>query len=180
MFIKNTEIKSPLHEIVKRSKVLNKRKPEPPKLNDVDKKHLWQTGGRVTNAKLSLRIFGDDLVPKDISALLQCVPTHAFKKNDVVPDDKYHRVAPIGSWILKGRLSSENDINAQILYLFSMVTDDLNVWQSINEKYDTGLFCGIFMDDWNEGIELSSEVLNKISERRLKLEFDIYSDQSNS
>ena len=37
------------------------------------------------------------------------------------------------------------------------------------------MFFGLFMDAWNEGFDISSNMLKKLSDRNIKISFDIYS-----
>jgi hypothetical protein len=37
------------------------------------------------------------------------------------------------------------------------------------------IFCGLFLNEWNQGFELSSKLLKELSTRNLKIGFDLYS-----
>ncbi len=79
------------------------QKPPPPKASDIkDPSHLIRVGGPVDRACVSLRFFGDTLVPEELTQLLGCQPTEARRKGDVIPDKRYHRVASTGTWRLEG------------------------------------------------------------------------------
>lgn len=60
-------------------------RPDPPRLEDVDPATLISVGGPVDDVKVHLRLFGDDLIPDEVSAQLGAEPTEAFRKGDPRP-----------------------------------------------------------------------------------------------
>lgn len=152
-------------------------KPKPPKLDDVDERYRWQTGGEIKKVSVSLRFIGDELNPDEVTSMLKCQPTKAFRKGNTIPDEKYQRTATTGGWILQSSLSDRENIEKHIIALFSSVSNEMHIWQYLTGRYRADLFIGIFMEDWNQGIELSSDLIKQITERHLKLSFDIYCDQ---
>jgi hypothetical protein len=46
------------------------------------------------------------------------------------------------------------------------------------EKYEVDVFCGIFVDGWNRGFNLSPALMKKLAERYLELDVDIYCNGS--
>jgi hypothetical protein len=55
-------------------------------------KTVYLTGGEVDKTSVSLRFSSDTLDPDEISNLLDCRPTHSYRKGDVLPD-RYGRIA---------------------------------------------------------------------------------------
>ncbi len=51
------------------------------------------------------------------------------------------------------------NINHQISEIFRKLPIDIEIWREINKKYDIDLFCGLFLRNVNEGVELSLESL---------------------
>ena len=84
----------------------------PPKidLENIDPNRLWVFGGAIDSSCAGLRIFGDSLIPEEVTNLLGCEPTEARRKGDVIPDTHYHRIAETGSWILDDDLPATADI----------------------------------------------------------------------
>lgn len=159
---------------------MDEMKNRPPDLNDVDPSHLWQIGGAIRKFSASLRFFGDDLIPERISSMLGCQPTIAYKKGDIIPNEKYHRLAATGSWILKGDLPEGEQIENQIVRLLSLVSDDLGAWFYLTNNFHADIFLGVFMESWNQGVELSHNLMLQICNRHLKLGFDIYCSEQSS
>jgi hypothetical protein len=125
---------------------------------------------------VSLRIFGDDLDPDEISRMLMCEPTDKIKKGEIIVGRATgnQRISPFGSWRLESAEDESLDLEEQILKLLSCVIRDPEVWSQLTQKYKVDLFCGLFLDDLNRGFSLSPEVLKELAERNLELGFDIY------
>ncbi len=122
---------------------------------------------------VTLRLFGDDLDPDEVSRKLGGQPTLARRKGDVIPDET-KRVAETGSWLLSSERQSKNTLESQIEALFNRLTADVAVWRDLAGRYHADLFCGLWSEAWNRGLELSPEVVAAIGERGLRLGLDIY------
>ena len=150
-------------------------KPPPPKASDIDDPgRLIKMGGPVDRACVSLRFFGDSLDPQELTRLLGCQPSSSRRKGDVIPDERYHRVASTGNWLLNGELPKKTEINTQIVTLLAAVTSDLEVWRRLTKEFAADVFCGVFLDDCNRGFFLSTSAIQMLSERGIEINFDIY------
>jgi hypothetical protein len=124
----------------------------------------------------TLRISGDDLDPAEITRRLGCDPSSAQTKAKrlVGRNTGTVRIAPEGMWRLFATEREPEDLDGQIDELLSKLTDDLNVWASIAEKYELDLFCGLFMRGRNEGLSMSPKSLVALGLRQIELGLDIY------
>jgi hypothetical protein len=125
---------------------------------------------------VSLRIYGDDLVPDEITRLLGVSPTHAVIKGEKIIGRKTGdvRFAKSGMWRLCASDREPEDIDGQIREILSQVPADLAAWQSITKKYRVNLFCGLFMAESNDGLSIAPQSLVALGERGIELWFDIY------
>jgi hypothetical protein len=129
----------------------------------------------VARSAATLRISGEFLDPAEISAQLGAAPTSSHMKGDVSRTRSGHEIVrKVGLWRLKATDRVPEDIDVQIRDLLSGLTQDLATWRVLSEAYEVDLFCGLFMDDSNEGLELSSGSLTALADRGVKLGFDIY------
>jgi hypothetical protein len=133
----------------------------------------------IHHSLVALRICGDDVVPKDITEILGASPTYACAKGEagkhiVGPKVGDLRVAKSGIWKLDASDHEPEDIDGQIREIFSRVSADISVWQSITKKNRVNLSCGLFMSETNEGMSISTESLAILAERGIELWFDIY------
>ena len=130
----------------------------------------------LSKTKMSLRVIGDDLVPEEISQLLGCNPTremikgkpYSWKINGV------QRLAKSGMWRLEANDKTPGDLNAQVFELLDKLTDNLDIWAALSEKYKLDMFCGLFMESGMEGISLSSKSLLALGQRGIEIDFDMY------
>jgi hypothetical protein len=123
-----------------------------------------------------LRIFGDDLEPDDVSDLLGALPTASIRKGEVrhISSSGHAGIARSGSWRLSAEDREPGDLTAQLQEIFSQLTSDLAVWRDLTQRYQCDVFCGLFMNEMNEGETLEPGVLSMLGERGLKLALDIY------
>lgn len=123
----------------------------------------------------SLRFFGDDLDPEEITRLLGRPPTVGAKKGGAwLTSMGLEKVADRGSWRRETERRSPGDLDAQIAELFAQLTDDLEVWNDLSRRFQADIFCGLFLNEFNEGISLSPETLAAVGSRGLSLDMDIY------
>jgi hypothetical protein len=124
----------------------------------------------------SLRFFGDDLVPDEVSALLGALPTNCEIKGGQSQPNAGGRTftARTGSWRLRVDDRRPGDLDGQILELLGKLTSDLGVWRELAERFRVDVFCGLFLDEGNEGISLAPSTLHALGERGILLDFDIY------
>ncbi|MCA0909825.1 DUF4279 domain-containing protein [Qipengyuania gaetbuli] len=133
--------------------------------------------GWLKESSVSLRFFGDDLVPEEVTALLGCDPTvSATKGSTFTTSAGKSMTAQTGMWRLQQERNVPGDIEAQIVGLFAKLTDDLNVWQFLTSRFESDLFCGLWLDGFNSGQPLHARTISMISDRSLKVDLDIYGD----
>ena len=103
--------------------------------------------GTVGQSALSLRFFGDDLDPQEVSDLLGAQPTSSYRKGDVRTrtrsDGVVVRTAPDGSegirkygmWNMNAAPQEPADLDGQIYEIFGQLTDDLAVWRDLTSRF---------------------------------------------
>jgi len=131
--------------------------------------------GAFESSRASLRVFGDDLIPDEISAALGAAPTKSEIRGEVLRSiNGRERVAKCGSWRLHAAEAKPEDTNAQVRELLAKLSSDLNIWRDIAKRFEVDLFCGWFMSGSNDGVELAPETLLALGERGIALSLDIY------
>ncbi|MEP7294456.1 MAG: DUF4279 domain-containing protein [Chloroflexota bacterium] len=127
-------------------------------------------GGPSSRVSVGLRIFGDDLQPDEISLLLGCPPTKAYRKGDM--QWRSQIIANTGKWLLD--VENADKLEPVVWTLLEKLTPDPAVWSDLGSRYSVDLFCGVFFDDFNGGFGLSPKLMQALSERGLEIGFDIY------
>jgi len=129
----------------------------------------------VHNTVASLRFFGDDLDPGEITRLLGASPTVGVRKGGVwLTASGAEKIARRGSWRLNVEDRSPGNLDAQIAELFGPLTTDLAVWHELSSRFDADIFLGLFLQESNEGISLAPDTLRAVGSRGLLLDMDIY------
>jgi hypothetical protein len=125
----------------------------------------------------TLRIVGENLDPDEISALLGCAPTRSERKGEVLASKTTgrSRTLKLGAWCLEASDREPENLDAQIGEILDKLTPSMDVWQPIAERYRVDLFCGFFMRETNEGVEISPASLAALGQRKIVLGLDIYS-----
>ena len=132
--------------------------------------------GTVSRTVATLRFFGDDLLPDEITSRLGRAPSKSETKGDEWkrPNGTI-RIARWGSWRLEAADREPGNLDSQVAELLSELSDDLTVWADLTTRFRADVFCGLFLDEGNEGISLAPQTLAMLGARNLKVGLDIYS-----
>ena len=128
----------------------------------------------IARSVVALRIFGDSVIPDEVSALIGCLPTRSYRKGQVQHGSRKEYVRKTGMWLLQVDDREPEDLNAQVAELLARLTPDLTMWEHLSQQYELDLFCGLFMDESNEGIALSVPTLVALAARSIEIDFDVY------
>ena len=126
----------------------------------------------------TLRIYGDDADPDQISVLLKCTPSDSYRKGDATYPPKNLKPQRHGMWRLMAADCEPEALDSQIIGLLNQVTQDLAIWKQIAASHEVDIFCGLFMNESNEGLRLSPQTLARLAERGIALDLDIYGPAS--
>jgi len=132
--------------------------------------------GVIDHSIATLRFFGDDLVPDEITELLGATPTASCHKGQELIGSKTGvvRIAKTGSWRLSATRREPEDLESQVFEILDQLSQDLSVWAAVSSRYEPDLFCGIFMGGTNDGLPLSAKALLALGQRGISLGLDIY------
>jgi len=83
-----------------------------------------------------------------------------------------------GGWLLSVTDREPADFNSQVTELLSRVTRNLAVWANLSQQFKIDLFCGFFMKEADEGIEISAETMRMLAERGIKIGICLYAPTS--
>ena len=128
----------------------------------------------LARSRAALRLFGDDLRPEEITALLGAPPTSSRRRGEQDDRGRNPRFWPTGAWILSADDILPADPDRQIAQILGQLTADPAVWRSLAARFRIDMFCGWFMDEVNEGVSLSVATLSSLGERGILLDMDIY------
>jgi hypothetical protein len=135
---------------------------------------IGEAGGVVDDSSATLCVYGDDLEPAEVSALLGLEPTDAHRKG--------HRHGPRspparqGAWLLSVRGRAPQEPSHRLRELLARLPNDPAVWSELRSRYTARIFVGVFMEAWNCGFDLPAELMGHLARTGLVVEFDIYAD----
>ncbi|MBW1884364.1 MAG: DUF4279 domain-containing protein [Deltaproteobacteria bacterium] len=129
----------------------------------------------IARVRVSLRVFGDSLEPEEVSALLGRDPTRCHRKGDPMGGKGAAAVEPTGAWILDSALSEKAEIEEHVETLLSSVSNDSDEWDQLTSLFSASILCSAFLDQYNEGFEVSPRLARSLADRGLVIAFDIYS-----
>jgi hypothetical protein len=131
--------------------------------------------GELRESSALLGFYGDDLDPEEITALMGVEPTVGVKKGDKwLTSRGGEKIAYTGSWRLKAERRHPADLDGQIDTLISLLPNDLSVWRHLSARFRGVVLCGLWLETYNDGVELSAATLSAMGERGLLLDLDIY------
>ena len=70
--------------------------------------------------------------------------------------------------------ASRGNLSTQISALLTKLPSNPSLWRELSHRYECDVFCGLFMQEGNEGTGFESHVLSMLGDRGLRLELDIY------
>ena len=131
--------------------------------------------GALDHSIATLRLFGDDLVPEEITALLGTAPTEARTKGESITSRSTGnvRIARTGSWRLRATRREPEGLESQIFEVLDRLSSNPETWKSLS-RFEPHFFCGIFMRSSNDGMDLSSRALLALGQRGIGISLDIY------
>lgn len=132
-----------------------------------------RVGGSVLSAHASLRIFGVELDPEEISRLMGRVASTSYRAGDQVSPrvDTRRRT---GMWILDSDLDSDRSLADHISALLGRLPNDRALWSDLASRFTLDLYCVVELLHQNSGLEVPDDVMVEIAGRRLSVQLDFY------
>ena len=117
----------------------------------------------LAESMVSLRVAGDSLLPAEVTALLGVEPSLSYQKGEVLPSRSGKEVfRRTGMWSLRAEVRKPENVDAQVAELLSKLPSEPAVWSSLSARFNIDLFCGLFMNESNEGLSLSVVTLRAL------------------
>ncbi|MFA7444836.1 MAG: DUF4279 domain-containing protein [Flavobacteriaceae bacterium] len=137
--------------------------------------HIAEIGGGFEEFSVGLNFYSKKLDKQEITELLGAEPTKSWNPNERHPigNSNKTRIVDWGKWYLSSK-RDKTDLNIKLENLLQSLTMDLEKWKILTSKYETWIDVAGYMENWNRGFTLKSEIMKMLSDRNLKIEFDIY------
>lgn len=126
-------------------------------------------------AVAALRVFGDDVDPKELTRLLGCSCTHGWVKGHKYTTSSGAVVIKnTGGWILEAEPAENADFDGQISRLLGSINASEDGWAAIKTRFKVDILCGWFMLETSEEITVSPQTMRLLSERNILLSVCLY------
>lgn len=122
--------------------------------------------GELRNITISFRIISNTHTIDDVTRIIGVEPTgnKVFRRGDTTKT----------IWYVEETSNQEQSIDTRIRSLVASVTAARDTWPKETTHWRKELFCGLFLETWNEGCTLSSATLQLLVQDNIDLSFDIY------
>jgi hypothetical protein len=131
-------------------------------------------GGLVDRTEVCLAVYGEDLDPAVVTALVGCSPASAHVRGD----RRGPRSPPLrrGGWFLDVRGERPDGPEELAIRLLERLPKGERVWVELAASYDVEVRFTLHTTGWNRGFELSSRTAARLALLHAQLVFEIYAD----
>lgn len=121
----------------------------------------------------TLRIYGDQLEPDELSRRLGLKPSESQTKGR--PTEQ-QGLASVGGWFLSSKRQIESrDVQRHLGWILDQISDREPVLKELQAQgFEMDVFCFWVSAHGHGGPELSHEIMQRPSSLRLKIGFDVY------
>ena len=137
--------------------------------------HIAEIGGNFEEFSVGVNFYSENLDREEITSLLGHNPTKAWNAGERHPmgNSGKTRIVNWEKWYLSSERDT-TDLNIKLRDLFKKLTNDLENWRHLTSKYESWIDVAGYMNNWNRGFMVETDVLKLLSDRNLKIYFDIY------
>jgi len=132
-------------------------------------------GGEMDRITVGVRVSGDTLDPDAVTARMRAQPTFAARRGDHRLESGRVVVQRTGVWLVDFTGSPDEwTLEDAIDELLGRLPAELTTWKELAMTCRLEVTCGVQMRSFNRGVHLSSAVLQRLAERQLAIDLDIY------
>lgn len=124
--------------------------------------------------KASLRVFSDSMTATELTARLG-EPSESYERGDPVSSRPGASTRRRAMWRIESGLDRSRTLDEHLLALADFVEERQEAFESIRDRCDIDIFCGIFSgDDGQGGFVIQPSLSDRLARLRLPVAFDIY------
>ena len=120
---------------------------------------------------VSLRVFGDELDPESVSALLGGAPTWSHRKSEALEGDALP--APTGAWVLEAPSPEAAEVEVHVAALFAGLSGDLDEWATLTSELAVTVHCEVEATPDAGSFDLSPRLAQSLAERGVVISFSV-------
>ncbi len=129
-------------------------------------------GGLPDECSFSVCVYGKDLRPSEVTALLGVEPTESFERGYRRKPNS--RPMPHGAWFFGERGQpprGPDDLARSVLMRFSVPSE---TWRTVRKRYAVQLRVALHVTGWNKGFDFSPMTMQLVAATGAELGFDLY------
>jgi len=134
----------------------------------------------VARSVASLRIIGDSVKVAELTQLMGREPSLAYETGESFEVRGRVLTRKSGMWMIRVPASEPESLDAQIAELLGSVSASVETWQRLSERFRLNVFCGLFMEESNEGFSLEPATLSALAARKITIDFDVYAPSTDT
>ena len=131
-----------------------------------------EVGGPVDESSATLAVYGRDLEPGKVTALIGVEPTNSFRRG--FKRSPRSPAMPHGAWLFEVRGVAPDGPAVQIEALLAKLPHSAHVWRELVEQYTVQLRVALHMQGLNKGFSLSKQLTSRLAALGVDVEFDLY------
>jgi hypothetical protein len=124
----------------------------------------------------TLRVHGRNLDPDDVTRLLGIQPKKCWRRGDR-PTLQSSVPAKFGMWQFDVGEQAPRCFEDVAWRLLESLPSDLSRWHQLAARYHTDLWCGLYLDGWNDMFSVEDKLVQALADRRLATVFDVYESE---
>ncbi len=130
-------------------------------------------GGSADRTALSLTIYCGDIDPDQITKQLGVEPTETHRKGE--RRKQRYRAYTQSAWFLSLEATAPRGLEELLHDLLRRLPPSTSaVWSNLRAAYDVQLRIGLFLNEWNRGFVVHSNLVAQAAHIANKFDFDIY------
>ena len=133
---------------------------------------LVEVGGPVDESSATLAVYGRDLEPGEVTALIGVEPTNSFRRG--FKRGPRSPAMPHGAWLLEVRGVAPDGPAVQIEALLAQLPESAQIWRELSERYTVQLRLALHMEGWNKGFTLTKQLTNRLAALGVVVVLDLY------
>ena len=133
---------------------------------------IAEFGGPPDESSFTLAVYGENLVPSDVSKLLGVEPTKSFERG--YRRRPTSRPMPHGAWFLEARTQRPGKPDELVRSVLMRLSVSEETWAELRTHYRAQLRMALHSSGFNQDFVLSSSTLQLIASAGLELIVDLY------
>jgi hypothetical protein len=137
---------------------------------------IAEVGGHPDEFAFSLAVYGEDLRPGDVSALLGVEPAKSFERGYRVKP--HSRPMRHGAWFLQARGAPPQRPDDVARSVLMKLPASPEIWTELGKRFELQIHIAVHTAGWNRGFSFSPSTTRLMAATGATVHFDLYLDDA--